>query len=366
MKNILYVCSTLKRSGPTNQLFNIVKNLPSSDYRVIVCTLSYESKDSLKTEFISNNIEVMCLGLTRVAGLFLMKRRFERLVREFKPDIIHSQGVRSDKLVSGTDVDSLKIATLRNYPQLDYPMTYGKILGRYLSLIHSRSLRKMNLVVGVSNGVCDNLSEYFGITNTRTILNGVDTTKFYFKDSKMSLRSQLGLPKDKTIWISVGHLSSRKDPESVIRSFSEYNETKSDAMLIFVGDGPLAETCNKYSSSNVRVIGRVPNVYDYLNASDFFISASKAEGFPNTVLESLACGLPVVLSDIEPHKEFFDLGYNIGSLYRLGNGCSEEMTLVSNQDYSSMHSSSLELIDECLSAEVMSRKYQEIYKGGIR
>ncbi len=57
------------------------------------------------------------------------------------------------------------------------------------------------------------------------------------------------------------------------------------------------------------------NIYDYLKASDYYISASDVEGLANTLLESMTVGLPCVLSDIPSHKEVLSKGKTNNWIY---------------------------------------------------
>ena len=70
-----------------------------------------------------------------------------------------------------------------------------------------------------------------------------------------------------------------------------------------LGDGPLRENLLRFADERVLLPGFKTNVYDYLIASDFYISASDVEGLANTLLESMSVGLPMLLSDIPSHRE---------------------------------------------------------------
>lgn len=73
--------------------------------------------------------------------------------------------------------------------------------------------------------------------------------------------------------------------------------------MVVLGDRPLKSELTEQGCAHVNFLGDVNNVSDYLAASDYFISASLSESLPNTVLEVLAVGLPVILSDIDFYKE---------------------------------------------------------------
>ena len=101
--------------------------------------------------------------------------------------------------------------TIRNFPQLDYPKTYGRPKGWWMYRMHFRIMKRHPAVVGVSEAVADNLRNNFGI-HARVIHNGVDTKKFYLAttEMKMKARRSLNLPENAKIFVSIGHLTKLK------------------------------------------------------------------------------------------------------------------------------------------------------------
>ena len=79
-------------------------------------------------------------------------------------------------------------------------------------------------------------------------------------------------------------------------------------------------------ANNIRFLGQQNTPLDYYQCADFLVSSSITEGFPNTVLEAIACGLPVILSDIPQHREFFEYG-NVGKIFSLSDKKSLEKVL---------------------------------------
>ncbi len=85
----------------------------------------------------------------------------------------------------------------------------------------------------------------------------------------------------------------------------------SDADFLICGDGPLREQVEAQvrgagMSGRIRVLGEREDVWALLKASSAFVSTSSFEGQPNAVLEAMACGCPLVVSDIAAHREFLD------------------------------------------------------------
>jgi glycosyltransferase involved in cell wall biosynthesis len=98
-----------------------------------------------------------------------------------------------------------------------------------------------------------------------------------------------------------------------------------------------------------------------LQASDFYISASQAEGLPNSVIEARACGLPLILSNIEPHKEF--LRDNRGSGILFGKNSLESLLRII-KNINNIKFSKKPLFKT--STRSMALNYQKIYRHILR
>lgn len=373
-QRVLFVASTLQSSGPINVVYNIVKNLDKGQFEPLVLTLSPESSrhSSSYEHFKGLGIKLYSLHLSRFGHMLSGKSAFREMVGQLAPDVIHTHGIRADVAVSQLERDGgapIRVSTVHNYPYQDYPLTYGKPLGLWMATRHIKALHKFDTPVACSRAVSDKLKKH-GL-RLSTIQNGVDTEKFSAlnQPDKHELRIALGLPTEKVVYVSVGHLSKRKDPEAIINAFSK-SRARESGCLLFLGDGELRSSCEKLigeqGKGDIRFLGSINNVADYLRAVDYFISASKAEGLPNSVLEALACGLPVLLSDISAHKEVLGFDQKAGVLFSVGNMCSLQGVLDRTVDAAVdiNPSAAAGIIERHLSAKAMTRKYQMAYQYG--
>ena len=120
--------------------------------------------------------------------------------------------------------------------------------------------------------------------------NSADTTQFYPRDRK-SMRTKHGLPAERPIVAFVGHFNEHKGPRRVMEAIRPLPEVGA----VFLGDGPQTP-----QGDQVLFAGKVPHseVPEWLSAADLFVLPTVAEASSNAIIEALACGLPVVSSDI--------------------------------------------------------------------
>jgi glycosyltransferase involved in cell wall biosynthesis len=108
--------------------------------------------------------------------------------------------------------------------------------------------------------------------------------------------------------VSVGRLEKVKDPMTLIAAFERIGDEHSQ--LALVGAGSLhSELAREIQASRlqdrIELTGMIPRdeVFTRCAEADVFVSASHGEGLPVAVIEAMASGCPVVLSDIPPHRE---------------------------------------------------------------
>ncbi|GHT86261.1 glycosyl transferase [Spirochaetia bacterium] len=367
MKKILYIVSTLINTSPTNQLFYIIKYLDRNKFDPYIITLSPESANSKWHDFENLGVYLYTLKFSRLKGLVAIKKNLQNIVDRIKPDIIHTQGFRADFYSAKLKTSISRINTIHNIPQVDYTMSYGGLIGYIMIFFHRRAIKKLQCTIGVSSAVTNNLKQNFRVIDPKTICNGVDTAIFFPLpiEEKKKLKKKLGFSDDGLICIFSGHLTKLKDPVFLINNWIEYFGNKNNNILILLGDGKLSKECEQVADgyNNIHIIGHVNNVLDYLRIADYFVSVSKSEGMPISVLEAMACGLPFLLSDIAAHKEIYAMNTNAGFCYSLGDRRDFAVNLerMMGCDKDRLFNAALEIIKNRLNAKAMSKEYQKVY-----
>ena len=362
MKRLLYLVSTLESCGPTNQLYYIIKHLDRTNFEPYILTLSREPKNTDMEKFKPLNIQILSLNLSRLESFLWAKKKLSKVINNICPNIIHSFGLRPDWLTIGLNIKV--ISTLRNFPYSDYQSKYGALKGFIMANLHVRTIKKMSNPIACSKSIKDIYSKMLNL-NLEYIQNGIDTDKYYpaIKAKKKKFRKQLSLPLNKKIFISTGAFLTRKDPQTIITTFIQ--RQKQDELLLFLGEGPLLNQCREIAKTNPNITfrGLCSNVIEYIYSSDYFISASLAEGLPNSVLEAMACGIPCLLSDIPPHRELLEKKDQLNFTFptKSSKDLSSIITQIQKLNYADLSRHSSQLIAQNFSARTMSSKYQKLY-----
>lgn len=139
------------------------------------------------------------------------------------------------------------------------------------------------------------------ITHPDSVLispNAIDTDCFY-KCDKVAAKQALGIDEDSFVISYVGRYSERKGVNRLIAAAKACPEVK----LILIGYGGELD-----ESEQILIAKRVAHeeVVTYLNASDVYCLPTQAEGCCNSIIEAMACGLPVISSDAEFNQDILD------------------------------------------------------------
>ena len=152
---------------------------------------------------------------------------------------------------------------------------------------------KARRIIAVSRGVADNLGASFGVRSERmaVIANPVDLD---------AIRAQAGggapIPIDGPYAVTMGRLVPNKNFAMLIEAFARAGIA---GKLLILGDGPERDALTRKVEA-LGLAGRVvmpgfsDNPFPTLARADFYVSPSNAEGFPNSLLEAMSVGLPVV------------------------------------------------------------------------
>ena len=219
----------------------------------------------------------------------------------------------------------------------------------------------------------------------RLIPNGIDINRFSPSTTKekIKIRKLLGLPDKMKLILFVGHFSREKSPDILREAWKLHVAEKfPDTGIIFIGstnpnhyevDADLVKDIHKSTEScfNKRIffIEKTYEIEKYFQAVDMFVLPSLREGLPNSLLEAMACGLPVITSRLEGVTDWIVEDGKNGSLFESVIRDDLGKALISVlKDEMLAHSLGLkarETVLERFSMGKVAEEYLELYRGLI-
>jgi glycosyltransferase involved in cell wall biosynthesis len=140
------------------------------------------------------------------------------------------------------------------------------------------------------------------------IENGIDLGRYRSGGDRMTLRRELGLDPGRRYVTAVARFHPVKDHAMLLRAFAAVAAARPDVDLLLAGDGPLRADLEKQAETfgitpRVRFLGVRPDVAAILQASDLFTLTSVSEAASLTLLEAMASGLAVVVTEVGGNPE---------------------------------------------------------------
>jgi len=227
--------------------------------------------------------------------------------------------------------------------------------------------RGADAIMAVSKGVANALSQASGIQRERI---QVINNPVVIPDLQAKLKEQIDHDwfdqRKYPVLIAIGRLTKQKDFPTLLKAVAIINKTRR-VRLVILGEGEdeakLRTLIKEYQlDQDVQFLGFVNNPYAYLSRADVFVLSSRWEGFPNTLLEALACGTPVVSTDCPSGPaEMLENG-RFGRLVPVGDPKALAIEIGATLD-KSLQSEILKRRAEDFSIEVIGSQYIDLLLG---
>ncbi len=254
--------------------------------------------------FIIPNIGMTLYGISYFLSILF---KIKKIQKEFNFDIIDTHFLYPDGFAGVLIAKVLCKPVIISARGGDVTLYFKFSIIRFLSLY---ALKKVDKIIAVAESLKDEMIKFnIPAEKIMVIPNGVDIEKFHPINMKQA-RGELNLPLDKKILLSVGSLVERKGFHYLIDAVNEIVKRgiKDILLIIIGGPNPEGDFSNELKAQIdrlelnyvVKLVGAKTHneLYKWYSAADLFCLASLREGCPNVVLESLACGLPVICSRI--------------------------------------------------------------------
>lgn len=303
---VLIIINSLDSGGSEHHLLQVLPRLDPERFEVQILPLY--SGGTLTNEFVSRGISFVApqgsgrilINLWRLAVAIRQRRP---IVHCFLPKAYLFGGFISVILKAPLLVMSRRS---RNYYQNRRPIS--ALMERLLQRSTAATLANSRVVMQ------DLLDEGVAQARTRLIYNGVDCKRFPAGPERnvrrQAMRSALGLSDDRIVLICIANFFPYKGHSDLLYSISllGYRLITRIELLLVGRDAGTRESMEVQAarlglSASVRFLGERMDVPDLMVGSDVGVLASHEEGFSNAVLEGMAAGLPMVVTDVGGNAE---------------------------------------------------------------
>lgn len=288
-------------------------------------------------------------------------------------DVVHFHGASLPLIFNAPVLKLLNKKIIAKVAGVGFGAEAGSLSGRYYGLgnLLIKILGLVNIFIATTSEIEKGLlSDGFPKDRIVRIPNFIDQTLFFpvSPDARRKIRLDAKMDMAKIVIYS-GRLIKCKGVDVLLEAWSRVAKLHSDARLLILGDGPLRVELEDMAArygilQSVTFWGFASNVRDLLNAADLYVLPSLHEGMPNSLLEAMACGLPVVATRIGGVADFVVDGKN-GVLVEPGDASGLAAgieRLLQNTEFSEqLANNAYETIKSAYSLDYIALRYVGLY-----
>ena len=303
-----------RRAGIHQYIHNVLWQLPAVDD-----TFSY-------SVFLNHHLNMNLPHVQEYIGMFNTEKPLKRILweqlfqpfalRKLKPSLYHAMAFVIPKVMPCPSV-----VTVYDLSFVRFPEVLTRFRRNYLQRFTRSSCERATRIIAISESTAQDMVEFWGIPREKidVTLLGVSSEFAPLPHHEVEqFREKKALPK--RFLFFVGTLEPRKNLPMLIRAYSQLSEEVREEVHLVLGGGKgwlyneIFETIERLNlGDTVHTPGYIPNeeLVLWYNASDALVYPTIYEGFGFPVLEAMACGKPVVVSDSSSLPE---VAGNIGIL----------------------------------------------------
>lgn len=297
---VLLVITGMSMGGAEKVVANLADALAKAGHEILV---AYLKAKPFQVSPQRPDVRVVCLGINSVRDIASGYLRFRKIVREFKPHIVHSHMFHATMLARlsrlSTSIPCM-ISTCHNAVD-------G---GRLRALAYRVTDRLTDISTNVSCEAVEAFIDRGAVQEGRMvpIYNGIAVDEFRASpEAHAKVRAAFGIGADCKLYLAAGRLSILKDYPNMFDALARLPSDLKFKLLV-AGDGPLRPALEQRVAelgleSRVQFLGIRSDITDLMSAADVFILSSSGEGFALVVAEAMACECVVVATDCGGVKE---------------------------------------------------------------
>lgn len=288
-KKILHIIDSLGRAGAETLLVGVINSLHEYEHHIVIL--------NPKNDFVGelpSSVKITCLNHTSKWKLPLTILKLKSFIKDYKPDIVHSHLYWSSLIAKAATPQQVKLFFSNHTIQSNEAFKKW-----YYVFIEKATYKKHHNLISVSRIVEQDYNKIIKIKGKSYVLyNFIGDNWFNNSIGKVQNYDELH-------FIGVGRYDTPKNYPYLINNFPNKKKVTLD---IFGSDGnqEIKKLIEKSSNTQISYKGISHNLISEYRNYNVFISTSIYEGFGIAVLEAMAQGLPVILSNIDVYKEVAD------------------------------------------------------------
>jgi glycosyltransferase involved in cell wall biosynthesis len=326
--------------------------------------------NALVDGLVEAGIEVKHIPVARYYVPSALRKAFviSRYIRERKADIVQTYHYKSDiyaTLIAWCSGVRRLVSSKRDVADFKRPLNF---------FLHRLIRPLVDRYIVVSDMVADVITRKEGVAPERIVKihNGVNLERYPVPDAaqRQAAKARLGLDEQDFVIGMVAWMRPEKDHPLLLNAFQRVKAQIPRAKLVLIGDGPRAGEYREWVARNglandVVFTGLANDVSQFVSALDVACLVPKSnEGFSNSVLEKMAMGLPLVVTDVGGNREAVQNGTN-GFVIRPGelDALVEALLLLAREPDRArqMGQASRERAEALFSLEQMIQRHETLY-----
>ncbi len=309
---ILMVLISTNVGGAEMFVLNLLKNMDLTRFQVDIVVSLKENENGIGNELKALGCHIYTLPYFKVYNYIKYQNAWKTFLSDHHYDIVHGHATNSAAIYLHI-AKNMGCATIAHCHSAGYR---GNWMEKKLKNYYSKKVGGVaDYWFACSDKAAEHLygKDFSAYGKYYMIPNAINTDKYLYDESVAHrIRQELGIGEDAFVCGHVGSFTPPKNHMYLLDVFNEVTKRIPNAKLLCCGEGVLMSQFKekaKHMGIEDKLIlpGVVKNVNEYLMAMDVFIFPSLFEGFPISVIESEATGLPVVMSDvITPEVDLLD------------------------------------------------------------